>query len=217
MSNEMNDEEFRTLLKASLVSEDILKVNDAEVDEILSEQIECPPEAVIGIRAKFVQKVFVELHPELIRSIEGDFTFGQWIKADRERAGLYCKDIAIALNKDPIFIERLETGESLPWSQRPSEITELLFLFRIDCGAFEQLLENTLRHARTLEGQDMRPNQESASPSSNYIIAELGPSASPKEDSPDIQLRKKITDPFELWLYDVKLFLTRLKLRYGMK
>jgi hypothetical protein len=145
----MNDEDLMKVLQSTLRSEQSPELTDAVVDAFLSIPVECSPEQVERMRARFVEKMFGELHREPVRQIEEKWPFGRWVEAIRESLRLTRVDIAVALRKDVTFVARLEKGETLPWHLKPQEIGDLICLLRIHMDAVLQLLTNSATASNT--------------------------------------------------------------------
>jgi hypothetical protein len=140
----VSDEEIRKLLEAALLLEDSPVLTDSAVDSLMS----TPEDVLLGTleqgRARVAGKVLDGLHPEPVRHIEENLSFGRWIEKIRKKAHLTHKFIDAALNKESSFIERLETGDILPWELTPTEGVDIAILFRIHVNAFMHLLEISL-------------------------------------------------------------------------
>jgi transcriptional regulator with XRE-family HTH domain len=140
----MSDEEILKHLKASLRFEETVPVTEAEIQEFLAETDECPPGTVERVRAGLAQKVLSDLHPEPVRSLERNWSFGQWLKLIRQKAHLTRKDVAAAINKDQSLIEQLETEKAFPWHFGLDEIADLMGLFRVNMKAVNDLAVRSL-------------------------------------------------------------------------
>lgn len=140
----MNDEELSELLKLTFHSEDSPELTDAVVDAFLTTEAECSSEKTGRVRARFVQKVLFAVHCDPVRRIDRKWSFGRWIEATRESVRLTRSDVGEALRKDALFIERLESGEKLPWKYSPGDVAELVCLFRVHMDAVTQLINNSV-------------------------------------------------------------------------
>lgn len=139
----MNDEEILKLLEITICSEHSPEINDEVADAILSRSEECPPEKMARVRARFVEKVILTLHPQPVKEIGGKWPLGRWFEAIRESLRLTREDVAVAIGKEVSFVERLERGEVLPWESDPGEVAELMRLFRLHLNAASQLVNNS--------------------------------------------------------------------------
>lgn len=139
----MNNDELLKLLRAAVCSEEAPEFNDATVDVFLAIPNECPPEKLDRIRARFVRRLFDEIHRQPVRILSEKWPLNRWLESMRESVGLTRADIAAALDKDCEFIERLENGDRLPWDLRPREIGDIVCLFRIHMSAIADLVSNS--------------------------------------------------------------------------
>lgn len=135
----MSDEEISKLSRDLFRSKDAPELTDSEIEEFFSTPIESPPGLVEQVYAKFVAKVFADLHPTPVRSVREEIPLGRWIESVRKKARLTREGVATALGKDESFIERLETGDVLPWNLSEGEIADLANLFRIHKDAIPRL------------------------------------------------------------------------------
>ena len=140
----MNDEEILKLLELTICSEHSPEISDEVADAILSRSEECSPEKTARVRARFVEKVILMLHPQPVREISAKWPIGRWFEAIRESLHLTREDVAVAIGKEVIFVERLERGEVLPWECEPDEVAELMRLFRLHSNAASQLVNNSV-------------------------------------------------------------------------
>jgi hypothetical protein len=95
-----------------------------------------------------VERLFADLHQTPVKRVE-DQPFGRWIEAERKKALLMPGDIANAVGKDTLYVERLESGATHPWNLNPSDIAKLVRLFRIHMSALAQLVSSSLTVSRT--------------------------------------------------------------------
>lgn len=140
----MNEEDITKLLEMTLHSEDSPELNDAVVDAFLAIETKCPPEKTERVRARFVEKILSSVHCEPVQRVDKRWSFGRWIEATRESVRLTREDVATALHKDFTFVEKVEKGESLPWKCHPSDIADVVCLFRVHMDAVQQLVVNTV-------------------------------------------------------------------------
>ena len=149
----MNEEEILKLLEATICSEHSPEVSDEVADAILSRSEECPPEKAARLRARFVEKVILTLHPRPVREIDAKWPLGRWLEAIRESLRLTREDVAAAAGKEVIFVERLERGEVPPWECDPGDVADLMRLFRLHSSAASQLVNNS---AAVSQSRDVR-------------------------------------------------------------
>ncbi len=136
----MNDEEIIKLLELAANSVNQSVLTDEVVDRIITRTVECPQERAERIRKRYVEKLFEDLNPKPVDKIEGKSTFGRWIEAARNKVHLSRTDVAGALSQEPVFIEKLERGETLPWGCKPEFVADLMNLFRVHLNAVNQLI-----------------------------------------------------------------------------
>lgn len=146
----MSDKAIRKLLEAALLLEDSPVLTDSAVDALMSLPADTSPEILEQGRARIAEKILGKVYPEPVRHIEEKLTFGRWVEKVRKKAHLTHKFIAAALNKEPSFIEQLETGDILPWELTPGEGADIVSLFRIHLSAVVQLLEISLDVSKEL-------------------------------------------------------------------
>lgn len=139
----MSNEEFLKLLREACSVEEP-ELNDATVDAFLSIPSECEPQSIRRIEARFVEKLFGDVHREPVRTFAARWPFNRWLESMRESVRLTRDDIAAALNRDREFIERLENGDQLPWDFKPSEIGGVVCLFRVHMTAVAELIANSV-------------------------------------------------------------------------
>src|SRR5262249_12497686 len=101
------DQDILDLLEDTLCSEHAPPLTDSVVDAFLAAPVESTQASVDRMRARFVEKLFADLHQEPVKEVE-DQPFGRWIEAERRRALLTESDIANAIGKEPLYVERLE-------------------------------------------------------------------------------------------------------------
>jgi hypothetical protein len=118
-------------------------LSDAVVDAFLSLPSDCAAETERRIDAKFVAKLFEDLHREPVKSLAAKWPFNRWLEAMRESVRLTRADVAAALSRDVEFVERLENGDRLPWDFKPSDIGDVISLFRVHMTAVTELIANS--------------------------------------------------------------------------
>jgi transcriptional regulator with XRE-family HTH domain len=138
----MNREDFIKLLRATLRSKEPL-LYDEEVQPSMSEKVEIPPGSLKRGRDKYAYKMFGRLHPEPVNQIEEGLTFGQWLRRVRKKALLTPEGLAEVVDKEPAFIEHLETGETSLLSLSASNAADLAILLRLHINGMAQLLFNS--------------------------------------------------------------------------
>lgn len=139
----MNDEEVLKLLEITVNSEHSPEISDEVADTILSKSQECSPEKTARLLARFIEKVILTLHPQPVRKIDARWPLGRWFEAIRESLRLTRDDIAAAVGKEVIFVERLERGEVQPWECDPNDVADLMRLFRLHSNAASHLVNNS--------------------------------------------------------------------------
>lgn len=167
----MNDEEILKLLGVTVNSEHSPEISDEVADAILSKSKECPPEKATDLRARFVEKLILTLHPKPVEEIDARWPLGRWFEAIRESLRLTRDDIATAIRKEVIFVERLERGEVQPWECDPSDVADLMRLFRLHANVASQLVNNS---AAVSKARDVR--SAAARSRSGHVSAERGES-----------------------------------------
>jgi transcriptional regulator with XRE-family HTH domain len=139
-----SDQKFLRLFRESLRSEEGPELTDEVVDALLELPSSMSADAVESMRARFVRKVFSELHPEPVKVIPRKRPFGLWIEAIRKSANLSRTEVAAALGKDEPFLERIESGDAPPWTFSADDIASIVQLFRLHIDAVVQLIQNTV-------------------------------------------------------------------------
>lgn len=119
------------------------EMTDAIVDAFLSVPNDCTLEGMNRIEARFVEKLFQQVHREPVRTLAQKWPFNRWLEAMRESLRLTRDDIAIALKKDRAFVERLENGDQEPWRFRPGDVCDIVYLFRIHIDVVIDLVANS--------------------------------------------------------------------------
>jgi transcriptional regulator with XRE-family HTH domain len=136
----MSDEDIDKLLHDLFRSEYAPPLTDALVDAFLDTPVECSQESINRIRARFAEKVLMDIHKTPVTDIKEKLPFGRWIEAIRQKARLTREDVATAIKKDANYIEAIETGTLAPWNSGTSDIVRLIDLFRLHIRAFSELL-----------------------------------------------------------------------------
>lgn len=137
------DEEFSQFSSDSFLSEDAPELTDSEVELFMSAPDHTPPGMAERVHAKFVAKILGDLHPDLIQQIKERWPLGRWIEAIRKKARFTRGDIGVAIGKDESFVEKIETGEILPWELSPRDVAAIARLFRLSKKAMRQLVEGS--------------------------------------------------------------------------
>jgi transcriptional regulator with XRE-family HTH domain len=147
------DEELTQFLSDFFLSEDAPDLTDADVEMLMSIPDQSPLGMPERVRAKFTAKILEDLHPEQVQPLNKRWPLGRWIEATRKRARLTRGDIGTALGKDASFVEKLETGEILPWDLDTKEAIDIARLFRLAVKAMRQLVETSaLIHQEYTDG-----------------------------------------------------------------
>ncbi len=140
----MNEDELLELFREATCSDEANQLDDVSVDTFLAFPAECSPARAHRIGRLFVRKLFEEIHREPVRTLSTKWPFHRWLESMRTSIRLTRDDIAIALNKDQEFIERLEKGEKLPWEFQAKDIGDVVCLFRIHINAVTELIGNSV-------------------------------------------------------------------------
>ncbi len=135
----MNDEEIIKLLELATAFNDS-ELSDETVDAFLAEAKECSAERIERVRKRYIQKILEELNPTPVHQIENKTTFGRWVESVRNKVHLSRSDVAAVLGQEPVFIEKVERGEVLPWECKPEFVADLMGLFRVHIEAVTQLV-----------------------------------------------------------------------------
>jgi transcriptional regulator with XRE-family HTH domain len=70
--------------------------------------------------------------------------FGRFLQLVRDRSGLSHVQVAIALNKEASFVERLENGQISPLKLMPNEVADVMQLFRLTITEISATLKTFL-------------------------------------------------------------------------
>ncbi|HEY3104368.1 MAG TPA: hypothetical protein VGJ69_12305, partial [Pyrinomonadaceae bacterium] len=139
----MNEEEnLENALHELFSSDHSPPLTDSIVDTFLSSSAEASKESGDRVIALFVEKVLADLHKEPVKNVQTQ-TFGAWIQGIRELARLALSDIALAIGKEPVYVQRLESGMTVPWDLRPEDIACLVRLFRLHMKAMSYLIQKS--------------------------------------------------------------------------
>lgn len=147
------DDDIIDLLQSTMRSEYAPDLPDDLIEKLLSFEPECPPGTAERIKSLFVAKVFHDLHPKPVKHLEENCSLGSWLRAERVRARLLCKDIADAIHKDVSIIQQLEDGDLLPWNLIAEDMASLAHLLRIHFSVLPQLVLNSMpcSHLRRID------------------------------------------------------------------
>lgn len=144
----MSDEEMNELLREMFRSEGAPTLTDAVVDSFLALPEDYPEEQTRRMRARFVERLLAEAHPEPVRAVEEKLPFGRWLESSRQRATVAREDVADAIGAEPAYVERVETGDLSP-ETLPGEVLGLLVrLFKLHVDALRGLLLTSVAVAR---------------------------------------------------------------------
>jgi transcriptional regulator with XRE-family HTH domain len=153
----MNDQILKLLNEPYYDEDEVL--TDAEVDEYLSNPVECPSETLQRIRARIIEKLLRERYPKPIAQAEGT-PFGRWIEEARKKTGISTEALEEAIGKKKPYVERLESGALLPWKLPAVDIARLACLFRIHIQALHQMVSASHTVSQTsLTGEIMARSQ----------------------------------------------------------
>jgi hypothetical protein len=139
----VNNDEFLKILQETIDAEQPGELSDAVVDAFLSVPSPRSPETEHRIEAKFVAKLFADLHREPVKNLAAKWPFNRWLEAIRESLRLTRLDVAAALGREVEFVESLENGDRLPWDFTPSDIGDVISLFRVHMTAVTELIANS--------------------------------------------------------------------------
>ncbi len=117
-------------------------LTDSMVDAFLNSPAQAPKESGERVIAFFVEKVLADLHKEPVRHVQTQ-TFAVWIQGIRQLARLAVSDIALAIGKETAYVERLESGLTLPWDLKPQDAARLVRLFRLHIRAMSDLIQKS--------------------------------------------------------------------------
>lgn len=197
----MNEDELLELFREASDSEDSTNLDDATVRLFLAAPAECSPERTQRIGTLFAQKLFQEIHQEPVRSLGAKWPFHRWLESMRTSVRLTRDDIALALNKDTEFVERLENGDRPPWEFKVKDIGDVICLFRIHMNAVAELIANSVSlegfrglrtvSARSHQGRILRTRGDSTKRALDLYVAR---NASPVKPSAEV----------ERWLADLR-------------
>jgi transcriptional regulator with XRE-family HTH domain len=186
----MENDRFLNRLKEALLREAATHPTTEEIEEFMSGPADPTTTAALyGMRKEFAEKVLLTLHPEPVRRA-GGVALGPWIEEVRKKARLSHGFIASALGETISFVERLETGETLPWTIPADLGSDLASLFRLHYSTLRKLVGNS---RKTLEKKSGTPSETDYS----EILAGAG---SPNNLDPDLSMKGEI----EHWLEEVR-------------
>jgi hypothetical protein len=198
----LNEDELLELFREASDSDDSSDLDDGTVRLILACSTECSPERAQRIGTLFAEKLFREIHQEPVRRLGAKWPFHRWLESMRTSVRLTRDDIAIALNKDREFVERLETGEKLPWEFKAKDIGDVICLFRIHMSAVAELIANSVSlegfrglgtvSARSHQGRISKARGESTKRALDLYVTRNAIPVKPSEE-------------VERWLADVRL------------
>jgi hypothetical protein len=139
----MNEEEnLENVLHELFSSDHSPPLTDSIVDAFLSSSAQVSKESGDRVIALFVEKVLADLHKEPVKNVQAQ-TFGAWIQGIRELARLALSDIALTIGREPVYLQRLESGMTVPWDLKPEDIASLVRLFRLHMKALTCLMQKS--------------------------------------------------------------------------
>jgi hypothetical protein len=149
----MNEEEnLEDALHELFSSDHSPLLTDSLVDAFLSSSVQASKESGDRVISLFVEKVLADLHKEPVKTVQAQ-TFGAWIQGIRGLARLAVSDVALAIGKEPIYLQRLESGMSVPWDLKPEDMACLVRLFRLHMKAMAYLIQKSFDvSCTTVEG-----------------------------------------------------------------
>jgi transcriptional regulator with XRE-family HTH domain len=136
------DEEFDEMLHELFSSDHSPELTDSVVDAFLASPAKAPKQSGDRVIILFATRVLADFHKQPIRHVEPQ-TFATWIQGIRKLARLEIRDIATAVGKDFTYVERLETGLTLPWNLKPEDIACFVRLFRLHMNAMRSLIQKS--------------------------------------------------------------------------
>jgi hypothetical protein len=136
------EENLEDVLHELFSSDHSPPLTDSMVDCFLSSRAQGTKESGDRVIALFVSKVLADLHKEPVKDVQTQ-TFGAWLQGIRELARLAPSDIAVAIGKEPVYVQRLESGMTVPWDLKPEDIACLVRLFRLHMKAVSYLIQKS--------------------------------------------------------------------------
>jgi hypothetical protein len=195
----MDNDPLIDRLKESLLREAATNPTTEELEEFMSGPADLSITASLdGMRKEFAEKVLLTLHPEPVRQA-GGVALGTWIEGVRKKARLSHGFIASALGETISFVERLETGETLPWAIPADLGSYLATLFRLHYNTFSKLVDNSRRALEKKSGTPLETDY-------SEILAGTRP---PNNLDPDLSMKGEI----EHWLGEVRRNLEKKQAR----
>lgn len=133
----MGDDEVTQLLREALRLRKRPPVTDEEVEALLSAP-PAPPGTAERVRARFVEKAFLERNPEPARFRDRSIPIFDILIAEmRKEAHVTLREASAVLGLEPSTLSRLEGYELLPWHVDADEVARLLKLYRLHFDAAE--------------------------------------------------------------------------------
>jgi hypothetical protein len=138
-----DEDRLQDLLKKAVRSEDAPELTDELVDAFLELPSSCADDSQRRVRDSFIRKMFLTVHPDPVRNVGEQIPFGRWLESVRRTLCLEGSDIAAALGKDEQYLQRIESGEVLPWAVPASDFGNLICLVRVHIDAVVKLVQYT--------------------------------------------------------------------------
>jgi hypothetical protein len=167
----MSNKKQKSSTYSWMLRDDADRVSDVVIDAFLNAIPATDSERIERIRRVFVHRLLASLHRIPVRHIEQPWSFGRWIEAIRTSVGLTRADVAVAIDGDVGFVERIEQSDILPWQLKTTAVADLICLFRVHISAVEQLF---LKSEAVLKGHQ---TAAAAARSSATDLATRGESA----------------------------------------
>lgn len=139
----MNESDIERLLKKALFSEIGPDPSEAVIDACLRSQEDDSPETIARVKKRFVEKMFLEVNPDLLRNAADNTTFGDFLETQRNRAGLRKAEVSYAVGLTEDQVDALEKGRTQPWKFAPNIVAEIMYVFRVHFAVLKQLVETT--------------------------------------------------------------------------
>jgi hypothetical protein len=130
-----------------------VKVNNEFVDSLLAQEYDPPSEE---LKQHFLSKLRLRIQDAAIlrahRVLDPKVVpFGQFIASVREIAYLTRTELAAQLRKEVAFVQEVERGDVGVLRLAPTDVADLLFLFRIKIEDAVQMANASLAFARSVQ------------------------------------------------------------------
>lgn len=139
----MNENDLERLLKKAIFSENGPDPSEEEIEACLRADHEDTPETIARVKKRFVEKMFLEISPNPLRSAADNITFGDFLESQRDCAGLQKAEVSTALGIAETLVDALEKGRTPPWTVAPNIIADIMHVFRIHFDLLKRLVETS--------------------------------------------------------------------------